>query len=293
RALPRATRARAGGDRRARAHQRCTAERHRRRPRAAGARRRRRISPGSRGTDRAHRRGLGRHRRVAQDRGADRPRPSIHSHQRNARRRPGGARALPDHRARRVSVRPIPRGIMLRRLVLSALLFPIVAGAQSQQEFAARRSAIVGPMSDGVLVALGAHEPPQDYVSFVQSPSFYYLTGFKEPDAALIVVKQGGQVVSSTMFVQPRLPSREVWTGTRTGVEGIATLTGMKGRDVADLPKVLDSLAGAGVPFSVVGDISTSETTPNGQANTLLVPRTPDDQVFERLQAAHPGLKVV
>jgi Xaa-Pro aminopeptidase len=182
---------------------------------------------------------------------------------------------------------------MLRRLVIFALLFPIVAGAQSQQEFAARRAAIVGPISDGVLVALGAHEPPQDYISFTQSPSFYYLTGFKEPDAALVVVKQGGQVVSSTMFVQPRLPSREVWTGTRTGVEGIATLTGMKGRDVADLPKVLDSLAAAGVPFSVVGELSTSVPTANGQANTLLVPRTPDDQVFERLQAAHPGLKVV
>ena len=181
---------------------------------------------------------------------------------------------------------------MLRRLVLSALLVPIVAGAQSQQEFAARRAAIVGPMSDGVLVALGAHEPPQDYVSFVQSPSFYYLTGFKEPDAALVVVKQGGQVVSSTMFVQPRLPSREVWTGARTGVEGIASLTGMKGRDVADLPKVLDSLAAAGAPFSVVGDISTSEATPNGQMNVLFAPRSADDQAFERLQAAHPGLKV-
>src|SRR6476620_10807803 len=173
------------------------------------------------------------------------------------------------------------------------LLVPALLSAQSQQELAARRAAVVADMPDGALVALGAHEPPQDYLTFVQSPSFYYLTGFKEPDAALIVVKQGGQVVSSTMFVQPRLPSREVWTGTRTGVEGIATLTGMKGRDVADLPKVLDSLAGAGVPFSVVGDISTSETTANGQANTLLVPRSPDDQVFERLQAAHPGLKVV
>jgi len=179
---------------------------------------------------------------------------------------------------------------MLRRLVLSALLVPIVAGAQSQQEFAARRAAIVGPMSDGVLVALGAHEPPQDYVSFVQSPSFYYLTGFKEPDAALVVVKQGGQVVSSTMFVQPRLPSREVWTGARTGVEGIATLTGMKGRDVADLPKVLDSLAGAGVPFAVVGDLSDAA---NGEAGSLLVARSPDEQVFDRLRAAHPGLKVL
>src|SRR6476469_6664502 len=173
------------------------------------------------------------------------------------------------------------------------LLVPTLVSAQSQREFAARRATVLADMPDGALVALGAHEPAQDYVGFVQSPSFYYLTGFKEPDAALVVVKQGGQVVSSTMFVQPRLPAREVWTGARTGVEGIATLTGMKGRDVADLPKVLDSLAGAGVPFFVFDDTPTTETTPNGQANTLLVPRSPDDQVFERLQAAHPGLKVV
>jgi len=179
---------------------------------------------------------------------------------------------------------------MLRRLVLSALLFPIVAGAQSQQEFAARRAAIVGPLSDGVLVALGAHEPAQDYVGFVQSPSFYYLTGFKEPDAALIVVKQGGQVVSSTMFVQPRLPSREVWTGSRLGVEGIGKLTGMRGRSVEDLPKVLDSLASAGVAMSVVGDLGDGGGG-NGAA-ALLAAHTPDRQIFERLRATHAGLKV-
>src|SRR5215211_5582968 len=134
-------------------------------------------------------------------------------------------------------------GSVIRRLVSFLLLVPVVLGAQTQQEFAARRAAVLAGMPDGVLVALGAHEPSQDYISFVQSPSFCYLTGFKEPDAALVVVKQGGQVVSSTMFVEPRLPSREVWTGTRLGVEGITKLTGMNGRDVADLPKVLDSLA--------------------------------------------------
>ena len=118
---------------------------------------------------------------------------------------------------------------MIRRFLLCTLLLPSLLAAQSQQELATRRAAVLANMPDGVLVALGAHEPAQDYLSFVQSPSFYYLTGFKEPDAALIVVKQGGQVVSSTMFVEPRLPSREVWTGSRLGVEGIATLTGMKG----------------------------------------------------------------
>src|SRR5829696_9175499 len=147
-------------------------------------------------------------------------------------------------------------GFVIRRLVSSMLLVPALLSAQSQQEFAARRAAVIAGMPDGALVALGAHEPAQDYLSFVQSPSFYYLTGFKEPDAALIVVKRGGQVVSSTMFVQPRLPSREVWTGSRLGVEGIAKRSGMKGRDVADLSKVLDSLAKAGVAFSVVGEFA-------------------------------------
>ena len=177
---------------------------------------------------------------------------------------------------------------MIRRLVSSLLLVPAFLGAQSQQEYAARRAALVAGMPDGALVALGAHEPSQDYLSFYQSPSFYYLTGFKEPGAALIVVKQGGRVVSSTMFVQPRLPSREVWTGSRLGVEGVAKLTGTKGRDAEDLPKVLDSLAGAGVAMAVVGDLGEgAEGTPS-----LMDARSPDAQVFDRLRAKYASLKV-
>jgi len=177
---------------------------------------------------------------------------------------------------------------VIRRLVSSLLLVPAFLGAQSQQEYAARRAALVAGMPDGALVALGAHEPSQDYLSFYQSPSFYYLTGFKEPGAALIVVKQGGRVVSSTMFVQPRLPSREVWTGSRLGVEGVAKLTGTKGRDAEDLPKVLDSLAAAGVAMAVVGDLGEgAEGTPS-----LMDARSPDAQVFDRLRAKYASLKV-
>ena len=177
---------------------------------------------------------------------------------------------------------------MIRRFLLCTLLFPSLLAAQSQQELATRRATVLANMPDGVLVALGAHEPAQDYLSFVQSPSFYYLTGFKEPDAALVVVKQGGRVTSSTMFVQPRLPSREVWTGTRLGTEGVAKLTGLAGRDVAELPKVLDSLAGAGVPFFAVGEIAAQQD----ESAPLLAARSPDEQIFDRLKQAHPGLKV-
>ena len=178
---------------------------------------------------------------------------------------------------------------MIRRLVPFLLLVPALLGAQSQQEYAARRAAIVAGIPDGALVALGAREPSQDYLSFYQSPSFYYLTGFEEPGAALVVVKQGGQVVSSTMFVPPRLPSREVWTGSRLGVEGIAKLTGMKGRSADELAKVLDSLAAAGVAMSVVGDLG--EPAGENEAS-LMTARTADAQVFDRLRVKHAGLKV-
>ena len=182
----------------------------------------------------------------------------------------------------------IRRHLALTTLASLTLLVPGVLGAQSQQEFAARRAALVAGLPDGALIALGAHEPPQDYLTFVQSPSFYYLTGFKEPDAALVVVRQGGHVTSTTMFVQPRLPSREVWTGARLGVEGIGRLTGMHGRSVAELAKVLDSLAGAGVRLSVVGDFSGAAA-----GNPLLATRSPDEQIFDHLKAAHAGLQVI
>ena len=182
----------------------------------------------------------------------------------------------------------IRRHLALTTLASLTLLVPGVLGAQSQQEFAARRAALVAGLPDGALIALGAHEPPQDYLTFVQSPSFYYLTGFKEPDAALVVVRQGGHVTSTTMFVQPRLPSREVWTGARLGVEGIGRLTGMHGRSVAELAKVLDSLAGAGARLSVVGDFSGAAA-----GNPLLATRSPDEQIFDHLKAAHAGLQVI
>ena len=179
---------------------------------------------------------------------------------------------------------------MIRRLVALALLVPALLQAQGQEELAARRAALLAGLGDGALVAIGAREPAQDYLTFVQSPSFLYLTGFAEPDAALVVVKHGGRVVSSTMFVQPRMPSREVWTGTRPGVEGVERLTGMRGRSVADLATVLDSLAAAGVPLAIVGEEGAAEGA--GTSDALLAARTPDEQIVERLRAAHPGLRV-
>jgi Xaa-Pro aminopeptidase len=176
---------------------------------------------------------------------------------------------------------------VIRRLALAALLLPGVLTAQSTQEFEQRRMQFATRVPDGVIVALGAHEPAQDFLSFYQSPSFYYLTGFKEPDAALVMVKKGVQVAWATMFVQPKLPSREVWTGTRLGVRGVTELTSIRARAVSDMPSVLDSLAKTGMPFHVVGDFGAQ-----AGADGVVDVRSPDEQMMDALQKKFPSLKV-
>ena len=176
---------------------------------------------------------------------------------------------------------------MLRRLAIALSFVPAALVAQSQKEFASRREALLKRVGDGVIVAFGAHEPAQDYLSFYQSPSFYYLTGLREPDAALVMVKKNGQV-NATMFVQPRLPAREVWTGARIGMAGVETLTGIRGRSSEQLAAVLDSLAGTGQQFLVVGDVPAHEAEAQGQTAV----RSADDQLLDALKRKVSTLRI-
>src|SRR6476469_6023996 len=57
------------------------------------------------------------------------------------------------------------------------------------QEYAARRRVLADSLKDGVLVVFGARAPEADYMLFQQNPSFRFLTGVEEPDAALILFK--------------------------------------------------------------------------------------------------------
>jgi Xaa-Pro aminopeptidase len=167
--------------------------------------------------------------------------------------------------------------------ILLALAVP--AGAPRAQfsttEYAARRAALVAQVPDGVVVALGAHEPAQDYLSFYQSPSFNYLTGLLEPDAALVIVKSAGKV-TNTLFVEPRIPAREVWVGARLGVEGAQRRTGLPAREIGDLTRVLDSLAAGALPWYVVGELASEDGTA----------LTPDQQFVSAFRGRHPSLVV-
>jgi Xaa-Pro aminopeptidase len=71
-------------------------------------------------------------------------------------------------------------------------------------------------------------------VDFVyhQDPNFYYLTGYKEPDAVLLIFKDkqtanNGAQYDEIIFVQPRNVQAEMWTGRRLGDEGVKMKLGL------------------------------------------------------------------
>jgi len=71
-----------------------------------------------------------------------------------------------------------------------------------------------------------------DYI-YHQDPDFYYLTGYKEPDALLLIFKDkqiaaNGTAYHEILFVQPRNAMREMWTGRRLGEQGTKEVLGFE-----------------------------------------------------------------
>ncbi len=65
-----------------------------------------------------------------------------------------------------------------------------------------------------------------------QDPNFYYLSGYKEPHAMLLIFKEEQQIndtdVDEILFVQERNEYAEMWTGKRLGVGGAQDDLGFK-----------------------------------------------------------------
>lgn len=147
-------------------------------------------------------------------------------------------------------------------------------------EFSARREALAERLDDGAILVLGAVEPAQDYLPWSQSRPFFYLTGFREPGAALLMARVNG-ALRATLFVSPRDPAQEVWTGARLGVDGVRPAMGIEGRDAAQLRMAVDSVLRADVQLYVIGDF-------HGGPTNL----SPHEQFVNALQSAHPNRRI-
>lgn len=101
----------------------------------------------------------------------------------------------------------------------------------SQQSFARRRQALMAQMEPGsVAIVPSAKELIRNRdveYPFRQNSDFYYLTGFDEPDALLVLIpgRSDGEVI---LFCRDRDPEMEIWNGYRAGPDGAQSRYGIE-----------------------------------------------------------------
>lgn len=88
-------------------------------------------------------------------------------------------------------------------------------------EFITRREKMIAQMANNSVAFVGANKEvtrsnDTEY-SFCQNKNFYYLTGFNEPDAVLMLVKRASGESTSVLFCRDKDPLQEIWHGRRVG----------------------------------------------------------------------------
>ena len=99
-----------------------------------------------------------------------------------------------------------------------------------QKEYARRRRQLARMAGEDSIIILQAAPPSlrnnDVYYPYRQDSDFLYLTGFREPDALLLMIpeKKGGKCI---LFCRERDPEREMWDGRMVGLEAAVSEYGM------------------------------------------------------------------
>ena len=104
----------------------------------------------------------------------------------------------------------------------------VTPNGPSPDVYARRRAALLERLDRAVLFLPGAPETIySNDVHYPYRPDTYvrYLTGIEEP-ACVLLARTGSELDGFTLFVKPRDPLAETWTGERTGIEGARAVYG-------------------------------------------------------------------
>src|SRR5512144_1053379 len=126
--------------------------------------------------------------------------------------------------------------------------------------YRARRLRLAQQMQRGVAVIATAPERLRNrdsHYPYRFDSYFYYLTGFVEPEAVLVVV--AGKAPRSILFCRTRDPEREIWDGFRYGPEAARELFGFdEAHPVGELdgaaPKLLEDQPALYYPVGAQAD---------------------------------------
>ena len=122
--------------------------------------------------------------------------------------------------------------------------------------YAQRRAALARQIGrDGIAIIPTAPERPRNRDSdflYRHDSYFYYLTGFTEPNAWLVVTGDG----RSTLFCAPKDLEREIWDGYRLGPEAAPATLGVDSAQAvteldAALPRLLENKDTVWYPFAI------------------------------------------
>lgn len=114
-----------------------------------------------------------------------------------------------------------------------------------KQEFASRRKHLVKRLSANSLVIIPSAQEVirsrDTHFPFRQDSDFFYLTGFNEPDALLVMdTANGGRM---TLFCRERDAAMEIWDGPRAGTAGAVSDYGaLEAFPISELDKRLPAM---------------------------------------------------
>ncbi|WED42876.1 Xaa-Pro aminopeptidase [Legionella cardiaca] len=99
----------------------------------------------------------------------------------------------------------------------------------TKQEYQSRRQQLAAKLPQGAIAVIPAADEilrnGDAHYRFRQDSDFYYLTGFNEPEALLIIL--AGETGDSYLFNRPHNPAQEQWTGKRLGQEKAQDVLGV------------------------------------------------------------------
>lgn len=156
----------------------------------------------------------------------------------------------------------------MRKVLLLLFLFSQLTWALDRQpnsDYRARRQAIASKASGGVVLLFASDEAegPNDLYGYRPDDNFFYLSGWSEPGAALLITAgtdATNHAYTEILFLPNHNPSQEKWTGPKLGPENpnAVKITGF------DRVETLDNLRNELVRILPAGRVSIFTDVPSG-----------------------------
>lgn len=126
------------------------------------------------------------------------------------------------------------RKVLLFFFLLSQLTWAL--DRQPNSDFRARRQALASKADGGAVLLFASNEAegPNDLYGYRPDDNFFYLSGWSEPGAALLLM--GGANYTEILFLPNHNPSQEKWTGPKLGADNpdASKITGFDHVDILD-----------------------------------------------------------